>query len=88
MADFSLDLTAYAGSSIENCAGSACQIATKLGVAVCFDFNGVKCVALPKGDPHILVENQQFEQSRKLRGPFDRRSANTHRRHDSRKGEA
>jgi len=69
---FSLKLDAYAGSSIEACCSSACQISDQLGLTVVFDFNGVKCIAVPNGDPEKLAEHQQSEQARKTRGPFDR----------------
>lgn len=77
MVDFAIDLDAYAGSSIDNCAAKACQIATILGIVVRFDFNGVHCMALPNGDPFVLIENQQNEQRRVVQGPMDRKVATT-----------
>lgn len=73
----SLAIEIYPGADIRAASVHACVIASKLGIDIEFDFNGVRCLASPGGDPVVLAENQQAEQCRESRGPMDRRFANT-----------
>jgi hypothetical protein len=47
MTSFALFLEPIAGSSVERCCAEAAAMADRLGVAVCFDFNGIFCAAWP-----------------------------------------
>ncbi len=43
------------GSSIEDCAKEACDLSRRLQINVGFDFNGVRCMAVPHGNAETLV---------------------------------
>jgi len=73
MADFALDLDAFAGASIDQCSEHAQAIADMLGVVVRFNFNGVKCFAVPGGDATQLIMKQRLA----ARGPYDHKFANS-----------
>lgn len=64
------------GRSIDSVSAKACQIATMLELDVHFTFNGVKCIALPGGDPVVLASNWEAELRAKKAYPI----ATTHER--------
>ena len=78
------------GASIESAARDATRVANQLGIDCVFDFNDVRCVAIPNGSPELLAKRQQYEQGRKLTHPYDyRRATSDWRPRDSdRSGEA
>jgi len=45
------------GTSIENASKEAMRVSQMLNVCVEFNFNGVTCIAMPNGTPHMLSEN-------------------------------
>lgn len=67
----------YPGCSIERAAEDAIRIANTLRFDVEFQFNGVRCLAVPGGSSEKLVERQQAEQRRELSGPYDRKFAHS-----------
>lgn len=73
----SLAIEIHAGSSIDSASADAQRIADLLGITCVFEFNDVRCIALPGGDASLLAERQQEEQSRKLTAPYDYRRANS-----------
>lgn len=70
-----LEIDITAGTSIETACADAQRISDILGINVEFKFNGVKCFAGIGGNADLLAERQQWQQSRKLEGPFDTRLA-------------
>lgn len=54
---FSVTLEPMIGSSPEHLAQDAQRIADQLGVMAEYDFNGVRCIALPGGSAQKLYEN-------------------------------
>lgn len=71
----SMDFTA--GTSIENAARSAQNVADILNVSVGFKFNDVECWAVPHGDHQKLAQAQQDQQRRPLARPRDYRFASS-----------
>lgn len=63
------------GASIESACVDAQRVADLLGIDCQFQFNGVRCLAVPHGLSQVLAEAQQAEQARRLAGPFDRKFA-------------
>ena len=55
MTQLTVEMEVSPGTTIEDAAVEACQIATKIRVGVGFKHNGVECVALPDGDWRELV---------------------------------
>jgi hypothetical protein len=47
MTSFALFLASIEGSSAAHCCAEAVAMADRLGVAVCFSFNGIPCAAMP-----------------------------------------
>lgn len=72
-----LKIEIHAGTSIDGASSTAQRVANLLGISVEFDFNAVRCVAVPRGDDILLARRQQFEQGRKLDGPLDSRFASS-----------
>lgn len=58
-----LELEAYGGSHIEPTCADAVALATRLGVQVHFQFNGVCVMANPGCDPKLLAKRAQEEMS-------------------------
>lgn len=75
-----LDLECIAGTPIDLASEHAQRVADMLGIYVGFEFNGVRCLAVPGGDAVHLAASQQSEQNRQLRTPFDTRFASSKRR--------
>ena len=73
----SIKIEIYAGTSIDDASRDAQWVADSLRIRCEFRFNDVKCVAVPGGNAARLAERQQREQSRKLTGPLDWRSASS-----------
>ena len=73
-----LKIEIVAASHIERACSDACRIAELLGIGVEFDFNGVRCLALPfTPTPSLLANNQRTEQNKELASPLERRFAST-----------
>lgn len=68
------------GCSIERACEDACRIANLLGCDVRFSFNGVECLALPQTLAADLVENWDYQRTRKLIAPMDKRFATSNKR--------
>lgn len=66
-----------AGTSIERACEDAHRVANRLGINCEFDFNSVRCFAVPQGSAELLAARQQEEQCRKLTGPYDRHFASS-----------
>jgi len=66
-----LEIAIDPGTAIGAAAILAQRVSNLLGLDVQFDFNGVKCLAVPSGNPVFLAERQCAEQARKLRDPYD-----------------
>lgn len=61
-----LTLETFGGDDIVKVAQEAQQIADYLNRACGFEFNGVRCVAVPGGKPSTLVERHQRAQRTRL----------------------
>lgn len=59
-----------AGCPIDEATAEACALATKLGIWVHFEFNGVDCNAAPHSDPKELGISQQRSQDSNTRYPM------------------
>lgn len=74
----SISVEVGAGNSIQVACHEAIALANKLDINVDFMFNGVKCIACPGGNAHILAANWEFEfESRhkyKIAGCWERRN--------------
>ena len=62
----SINVEVIPGEDIESACKSAVDLAEKLGVMVCFDFNGFHLCAVGISSPDILVE-EYLDRSRKRR---------------------
>lgn len=61
MSAISIKVDVFAGTSIREACQDACVLARRINVMVCFDFNGVYCMARPDGHPRVLEDNWQSE---------------------------
>lgn len=51
-----LDVEVSGGTSIEEAAQDAIDLANRIDITVLFRFNGVRCMACPGDDPRLLVD--------------------------------
>lgn len=56
-----IDVQVHVGSDILDACVDAVQLATKLGICVWFNFNGVTCFARPESDPEKLAANYRAQ---------------------------
>ena len=66
----SISTKVTAGCPIDEATAEVCALATKLGIWVHFEFNGVDCNAAPHSDPKELAISQQRAQDSNTRYPM------------------
>jgi hypothetical protein len=67
---FHLELTAFAGTDIDQACDEAIRIADLLGITILFGFNGVECMATPGCDPAGLAASWHRVMSQPGLGKF------------------
>ena len=70
MSDLYVTVKISGGTPIEHACNEACALATRIGIWVHFEFNGVSCNAAPHSDPTELAISQQRIQDSKTRYPM------------------
>jgi hypothetical protein len=61
MANLSLEVECFGGSTIDECCEEAMKLANRLEITVMFQFNEVKCMACPGDDAKRLASDYYSE---------------------------
>ena len=61
MKHYSLSIEFHCGTKTETCCEEAIELANKMGCAVEFDYNDIRCHAWPGSDPLVFAENIRAE---------------------------